>query len=54
MVNSLLLFVNIRAILCKTCVVLIWGKYNTLTLQFKINIAIHVLLQSNATGTWVN
>ena len=30
--------------LCKICVVLICGKYNTLTLQFKINIAIRVPL----------
>ena len=47
MVYSLLVFVNIRVILYKTYVVLICGKYNTLTLEFKINIAIHVLLQLN-------
>ena len=44
MVYSLLLFVNIRVILYKTYVILICGKYNTLTLQFKINIAIRVPL----------
>ena len=38
-VYSLLVFVNIRVILYKTYVVLICGKYNTLTLEFKINIA---------------
>ena len=42
MVYSLLVFVNIRVILYKTYVVLICGKYNTLTLEFKINIAIRV------------
>ena len=46
MVYSLLVFVNIRIILYKTYVVLICGKYNTLTLEFKINIAIRVPLQS--------
>ena len=51
MVYSLLVFVNIRVILYKTYVVLIFGKYNTLTLEFKINIAIHVPLHSNATNT---
>ena len=45
MVYSLLVFVNIRVILYKTYVVLICGKYNTLTLEFKINIAICVPLQ---------
>ena len=45
MVYSLLVFVNIRVILYKTYVVLICGKYNTLTLEFKINIAIRVPLQ---------
>ena len=44
MVYSLLVFVNIRVILYKTYVVLICGKYNTLTLEFKINIAIRVPL----------
>ena len=48
MLYSLLIFVNIRVILYKTYVVLICGKYNTLTLEFKINIAIcvplHVLI----------
>ena len=44
MVYSLLVFVNIRVILYKTYVVLICGKYNTLTLEFKINIAICVPL----------
>ena len=47
MVYSLLVFVNIRVILYKTYVVLICGKYNTLTLEFKINIAIHVPLHSS-------
>ena len=42
MVYSLLVFVNIRVILYKRYVVLIGGKYNTLTLEFKINIAIRV------------
>ena len=45
MVYSLLVFVNIRVILYKTYVVLFCGKYNTLTLEFKINIAICVPLQ---------
>ena len=45
MVYSLLVFVNMRVILYKTYVVLIYGKYNTLTLEFKINIAIRVPLQ---------
>ena len=44
MVYSLLVFVNMRVILYKTYVVLIYGKYNTLTLEFKINIAIRVPL----------
>ena len=44
MVYSLLVFVNTRVILYKTYVVLICGKYNTLTLEFKINIAICVPL----------
>ena len=44
MVYSLLVFVNIRVILYKTYVVSICGKYNTLTLEFKINIAIRVPL----------
>ena len=43
MVYSLLVFVNIRVILYKTYVVLICGKYNTLTLEFKINIAIRTV-----------
>ena len=47
MVYSLLVFVNIRVILYKTYVVLICGKYNTLTLEFKINIAIRVPLHFN-------
>ena len=47
MVYSLLVFVNIRVILYKTYVVLICGKYNTLTLEFKINIAICVPLHSS-------
>ena len=46
MVYSLLVFVNIRVILYKTYVVLICGKYNTLTLEFKINIAIRVPLHT--------
>ena len=45
MVYSLLVFVNMRVILYKTYVVLIYGKYNTLTLEFKINIAICVPTQ---------
>ena len=45
MVYSLLVFVNIRVILYKTYVVLICAKYNTLTLEFKINIVMHVPLQ---------
>ena len=44
MVYSLLVFVNIRVILYKTYVVLICAKYNTLTLEFKINIAMRVPL----------
>ena len=48
MVYSLLVFVNMRVILCKTYVVLICGKYNTLTLQLKINIAIRVLLHNES------
>ena len=44
MVYSLLVFVNMRVILYKIYVVLICGKYNTLTLEFKINITICVLL----------
>ena len=48
MVYSLLVFVNIRVILYKTYVVLICGKYNTLTLEFKINIAIRVPLHFTA------
>ena len=46
MVHSVLVFVNIRVILYKTYVVLICGKYNTLTLEFKINIALCVPLHS--------
>ena len=45
MVYSLLVFVNIRVILYKTYVLLICAKYNTLTLEFKINIAMRVPLQ---------
>ena len=47
MVYSLLVFVNIRVILYKTYVVLICGKYNKLTLEFKINITICVPLHSS-------
>ena len=36
MVYSLLVFVNIRVILYKTYVVLICGKYNTLTLELTL------------------
>ena len=53
MVYSLLVFVNIRVILYKTYVVLICGKYNTLTLEFKINIAIRVPLQTLVRATLI-
>ena len=53
MVYSVLVFVNIRVILYKTYVVLICGKYNTLTLEFKINIAICVPLQMKDLSTWL-
>ena len=48
MVYSLLLFANIRVILSKTYVVFICGKYNALTLQFKIRLHMHII-----TGTGI-
>ena len=44
MVYSLLVFVNIRVILYKTYVVLICGKYNTLTLELTLLYVYHYTL----------
>ena len=46
MVYSLLVFVNIRVILYKTYMVLICGKYNTLTLEFKITCTVTRLCET--------